>query len=398
MKNNSYFKYSVSLGVLLILLLSQAVPTFAASKSAGRFSPNLPGWKIVNSPNAGTFENVLNAAAAVSTNDIWAVGFYRYIVNYSDETLIEHWNGSSWAIVASPNPGPSLDHLNAVAAISANDVWAVGNYTDFNYNDQTIIEHWNGSSWNIVASPNPGPSYNHLNGITVLSASDIWAVGEYYNSAGEQTLIEHWDGSKWNIVPSPNGSPASNRLTSVVALSTNNVWAVGYYQTFSGYYYALIEQWNGKQWSIIPLSHVAAFDNELFGVTAVSANNIWAAGVYLNSQTKSDQTVIEHWNGKQWSVVPSPNPGPGDNLLFGICASSGNDVWAVGTFSNPNGYYHYDTLIEQWNGTSWNVSSSPNRGKDRSNRLNGVIAISATDVWTVGSHDLFRFTLTEHYT
>jgi hypothetical protein len=32
-----------------------------------------------------------------------------------------------------------------------------------------------------------------------------------------------------------------------------------------------------------------------------------------------------------WSVVPSPNVGQGGNDLFGVAAVSASDVWAVGT-------------------------------------------------------------------
>src|SRR5258706_5160860 len=85
--------------------------------------------------------------------------------------LIEHWNGSSWSVVSSPN---GSNELYAVAAVSANDVWAVG--------QQTIL-HWDGSSWNTV--PN-APSVG-LYGITVISANEIWAVGGY-----NKTLTMHW--------------------------------------------------------------------------------------------------------------------------------------------------------------------------------------------------------------
>src|SRR5690348_5630714 len=55
------------------------------------------------------------------------------------------------------------------------------------------------AAWNIVPSPNVGTT-SHLNSVSVISATDVWAVG--YSSTG--TLIEHWDGTSWSIVSSPN--------------------------------------------------------------------------------------------------------------------------------------------------------------------------------------------------
>ena len=43
------------------------------------------------------------------------------------------------------------------------------------------------------------------------------------------TLVEHWDGTTWSVVNSPNVTTDGNQLGGVVALATGNVWAVGSY-------------------------------------------------------------------------------------------------------------------------------------------------------------------------
>ena len=63
------------------------------------------------------------------------------------QTLVEHWNGSAWSVVPSPNaPGTRSNSLVSVSAVAANDVWAVG-YSLIGFTHQTLIEHWDGSSW-----------------------------------------------------------------------------------------------------------------------------------------------------------------------------------------------------------------------------------------------------------
>jgi hypothetical protein len=88
----------------------------------------------------------------------------------------------------------------------------------------------NCGSWNVVSSPNIGTGQNQLLGMTAISATDVWAVGDYTNSLGyEQTLTEHWDGTSWSVVSSPNVGTGYNYLEGVAAVSANNVWAVGEY-------------------------------------------------------------------------------------------------------------------------------------------------------------------------
>lgn len=49
-----------------------------------------------------------------------------------------------FTIVPTPN-GPQHNRLKAVAGFDANDVWAVGFTNGSSY--QTLVEHWDGSSW-----------------------------------------------------------------------------------------------------------------------------------------------------------------------------------------------------------------------------------------------------------
>jgi hypothetical protein len=183
---------------------------------------------------------------ALSANDIWAVGSFQNTVD-PIQTLIERWNGSSWSVVPSPDPGVSAaNYLSGIDAVSANDIWAVGAFQNTGtVGLNTLIEHWNGSNWSVIPSPNPssGAAYNTLNAIKAVSANNIWAVG-YTESATSNpnqtlsdTLIEHWNGSNWSIVPSPNPNALNvNYLRSVAAVSTNDIWIVGQFQTGAGFH------------------------------------------------------------------------------------------------------------------------------------------------------------------
>ena len=82
-----------------------------------------------------------------------------------------------------------------------------------------------------------------------LSASNAWAVGEYFDGSIDKTLIVHWDGSAWTQVPSPNVSGATqNVLKAVRGSSATNVWAVGYFVNSNNADKTLTLHWNGTSW------------------------------------------------------------------------------------------------------------------------------------------------------
>src|SRR5581483_4280598 len=101
----------------------------------------------------------------------------------------------SWNVVASPNNGTSV--LSGIATIAANDIWAVGSSSPSNkIYSKTLIEHWDGTNWSIIKSPNVPAVSNGLSGVTAVSATDIWAVGSTQARNGKGgALIEHWDGT-----------------------------------------------------------------------------------------------------------------------------------------------------------------------------------------------------------
>jgi hypothetical protein len=332
-----------------------------------------PNWVVVPSPNVGTSHNFLRGVACLSDTDCWSVG--SYAAGQVDQTLIQHWNGSVWSVVASPNAGSS-DILFAVAAISSSDVWAVGGY--YGSPEQTLVEHWNGTAWSIVTSPSPGTGNNSLYGVAEIASNDVWAVGYYYGGAGSQTLIEHWNGSAWSIMSSPSPGTIANPLWGVAAIASNDVWAVGYYAG-GAVGQTLAEHWDGSTWSVVSTPSPGTNNNGLWAVTAVGSGDVWAVGSYGN--TSASQTLVEHWNGSTWSVVSSPNTGSTD-ILYGVDAAAGNDASAIGDYVNGP---RTQTLVEHWDGSTWSIVSSPDVGSNN-NELVAIAMISGSDVWGVGDY------------
>jgi len=251
---------------------------------------NGASWSVVASPNATT-QNWLAAISATAANNAWAVGT-AFDVSYNSTTLVEHWNGSAWSIVSSPNPSSVSNQLSSVKAISASNVWAVGNsFVNTNFSP-TLIEHWDGQSWSIVSSPFVASKTNYLFGVATVSATNIWAVGYSVDPFQvSQTLIEHWNGTLWSIVSSPNGTGSSSNLRAIAVVSGKNIWAVGDATDLNGDN-TLVEHWNGTQWSIVTSPNPLQQSNILQAVARVpGTGQVWAVG-YASSQV-TDQTLTE---------------------------------------------------------------------------------------------------------
>ena len=377
----------ITVALLLAILSSSAGWTLVGAQSS---------WQVVPSPSPSAYGNSLTAIAAVSASDAWAVGMQTTF--YGTDTLIEHWNGTNWSVVASPNPiAPDQrgygNFLTGVSALSASDVWAVGSYySGADFQSKTLAIHWNGAQWNVIPTPNPGTpggdtfGDSKLLAVTALAPNNIWAVGYFESASTSQPLVVHWNGTKWGVVPSPNPSGSTNtRLNSIAAVSANNIWAVGnYYDSQTSASKTLILKWNGSAWNIVPSPSPSKQFNSLNGVTALSGKDIWVVGTKYVEW--SPETLILHWNGRRWKIVPSANPATGygtSNILQSVVAKSANDIWAVGMFQNENTDYHqHRSLIQHWDGTSWSLVGSPSPGK--SSELNGITASSDGALWAVG--------------
>jgi len=128
-----------------------------------------------------------------------------------------------------------------------------------------------------------------------------------------------------------------------------------------------------QSWSGLQPPSPGADANELSGVAVLSPCNAWTVGS-LNNGGGQQQTLVEHWNGAAWTVVPSPDPGSADDGLAGVRAVSASDIWAVGADDNPG---IEQTLIVHWNGHTWTQVTSPNPGGPGGfHALNGVTVIS----------------------
>lgn len=291
-------------------------------------------WVSVRVPrSAGSRATYLHGVSGTSPGDVWTVGtvFYLGPGGGTFRPAIFHWVGRRWTRVTAPDPtgratssgscvACARTELFGVDAVSPSDAWAVGAYRkptpvpgpsprSFGV-PQLFILHWDGHTWSQAAHNLPGAG---LTAVSEAFSTDVWAVGEAGNGQN-RTVTVHWDGSSWTRVSSPNPAGVGNRTV-----------------------------------------------NELHSVAAISPTDAWAVGQYQHCVCRStSKTMLLHWNGSAWTRVHSPNPGGPSNLndLYGVVAASATDVWAVGDYWRHRERF---PLVLHWDGSRWSRLRPPFR-------------------------------------
>lgn len=240
----------------------------------------------------------LSAISAASQGDAWAVGG-----NTVTGTLAEHWNGSSWQVYPVPRPHHFGAVLNGVVTLAPNDAWATGNAFPPDGAERALIEHWNGTSWQPANLPRPNPGRaNYLQAIAAVSASNVWAVGSYDDDGTYRPMALHWNGAAWRLqrMPSPPGKYVV--LTSLTMASASQGWAVGYIGRDDDKAFA--EHWNGTTWRRIT--------RPIHGQFLVAAANSPQAGTWILGKDFNHPSQIFALHCCPWRTVPPEPQTPND--------------------------------------------------------------------------------------
>jgi hypothetical protein len=291
----------------------------------------------VSSPNVGNFANALFAVTAKG-GLAWAVGYFiDSTSNFNAKSLILAWDGKTWNVVGHPHVG-TADQFFGVSAVSPTDIWAVGTTKDSSGKFTTLTEHFDGYDWDVVSSPNPGATSNQLHAVRAVSSNSVWAVGFQTGTQGPDIpVIEHWNGSQWSVVTPPSAGAFSTQLFGVAGVSDADVRAVGDKQDNVHNPKTLAEDGVNGVFSLRSSDNGSTGENHLYGIAAVSNDLAYAVGDALDPTTQNFNNLVQSCtdSGCSKETVPNPSQG-GNNQLGGVTVVSANDVWAVGTFDGPN--------------------------------------------------------------
>lgn len=318
-----------------------------------------PSWHIVVGPSVP--DGGLNAVSAPAPDDAWAVGEAPSkfpATNLPRHTLIEHWDGATWTVMAG---AATAGRFEDVAALDAGNVWVVGSTA----NETPIIEHWDGTQWNHTAEPwSLSPT-----AITTSASGEAWLAG--YNDMS--AMILHWNGVRWLRVMRRQKA----ELDDITAFSAKDIWAVGNDNEQK----LLALHWNGSRWKAYPMGAGAGHDLPvgLYSVAATSANDVWAVGsAHVAGLNGYDaDPVIRHWNGSRWTEVV---PTGGEATLVAVTATNGSGPWVSGndTFPFATSGGANGSFLAVHSGSTWKYTPTPQR------TINGLAADPSGTLWAVG--------------
>jgi hypothetical protein len=207
---------------------------------------NGTGWALVTSPSPRDVDgSELAGVACARATSCVAVGD-TFTKTGNTHTLAESWNGANWTIVASPNNSAGSENtLMSTFCTSASDCTAVGDYFALSGTSIPLIENWNGVSWTLVAGQTAS---GDLDSVSCPNASRCAAVGEGPNG----TFTEIRRGTTWRVVASPNPKGGLGGILAGASCATSSSCdAVGYDTgEASDTTYNLAETWNGVEWEL----------------------------------------------------------------------------------------------------------------------------------------------------
>lgn len=360
-----------------------------ARATAGTIIPSpITAMCQIASPNPG-MTNTLQAVSAVSARDVWAVGYQTTAArtvrtNYSALTM--HFDGANWQIVETPKVGDT-DVLSAVYSLPGGPTFAVGQSVKNSFAAPVMLQY-DGKGWSLMPSDlmaATGGTGMNLTSVIALSASDVWAVGYRSNNTSviEQAVALHYDGTSWKNVEVPRAG-VSTRFSSVAALSAKEIYAVGTLNGKMGRQ-PLFMRYDGEQWSRITVD----LPGTLSGVAAVDGA-VYAVGEkFVPSLTRDLTTsmLAIRYNPilDRWTTLDTAKFGTG--LHMNSVSAYGGIVYFAGYADNPASYDGSKSLIYSYNGQFLSQVRTPVLSV--TNRLKGIAATEG-DVWAVGEKNYFN--------
>lgn len=281
----------------------------------------------------------LFAITATSSTDVWAVG--AYVGASAVLTMIEHWNGTAWSLIGSPSPSSFDNELFGVSAWSSTDIWAVGEQTSASGQPfQSLAEHWNGTAWSLITTPNTTGD-NQVLWVAALEAGHAVGVGfGNFVPGTAPRQSESWDllapGTSTNNVSLGTGLGTGDNALIGVARAGASVWAVGFSRstlTNPRQTLAIPATWDSAghalTWDPVGTSaNPSAINSVLEAVTAISPYAFWATG-YQSASLSLDQTLTESYCARHFGLTaPASTP---INTAFSVTVTAQNGDGTTGT-------------------------------------------------------------------
>ena len=239
--------------------------------------------------------------------------------------------------------------------------------------------------WRLVAHANV-PT---LKSVVAISASDVWTVGEKRSGSAVAPMILHWNGRTLRRFASFRPAAADGSLTAVAASAPDNVWAVGTDSVpatpTAGRERAshpVVLRWDARSWKRVPTMGAL----ESLDVDAMRQDRAWMLERFVGEPGAGWFRLVR-WSGPRRTRT---NHFLRDVSVSALVASAPNRGWIVGACRDADGRNRLRPLILRWSGHSIRRDQTAlDTVRDAS--LSSISLVTPSEIWAAGDHLLIRY-------
>ena len=283
-------------------------------------------------------------AIAVSGNNVYVGGTFTNAGGVAANN-IALWNGSAWSTLdAGIASATNLFYTPIVSAIavSGGNVYVGGNFTNAGAVAALNVAQWDGSHWSAL-----GAGVGEMGaGVLALAMNNglVYAGGAFQHANGTNQVnsIAAWNGTRWSALGTGIGGTVA-----ALAVGDNNLYAGGRFTTAGGISSANLAVWNGSTWAAVG-GGVGTNLYDSVASLAVAAGNLYVGGMF-DSVDGLSATNLAVWTGSHWAAVGSDALGGNVNQL----AADGSNLYVSGYFHDI-GHLTVNHLAK-WNGSRWSA-------------------------------------------
>ena len=271
----------------------------------------------------GSANRVLAIAGLGS--DVYAGGNFTSVGGISVSN-IAHWDGANWW-----NMGVGFDSAVGALAAAPGAVYAGGSFTNVFDSSTFTANHiamWDGFNWYSLGSGvNPNSTVNTI----AVSGNNVYIGGTFTNASGvTANRIAMWDGANWNSLGTGSANGV-NGTVYTIAVNGTDVYIGGTFANAGNIAVGGVAHWNGASWSGLGSGVTNTSTAEVRALAFGADGKLYCCGRFTNV-SGLNANGIARWNGTTWEAMGS-GFFAASAVLRGLgFAFQGNDIYAVGTF------------------------------------------------------------------
>ncbi|MFE1316513.1 hypothetical protein [Kitasatospora phosalacinea] len=241
--------------------------------------------------------------------------------------------------------------VRSATPVGGRTTWALGTRTVGEGRERTSVEvayarDGADGPWRALVLP------EGVSGTTVTpdGSGGTWVTG---SRPGGTVSVSRYRAGHWQTqeAPLPAHAMGGGLNGFATAGDPDDVWAVGYYQPDDYLtFYGVIDHWDGKTWQQVPTPDLGTDYWTLSAVVANSPSDVWASG-NVGHEDGWARPLLLHYDGRTWSRVATPELDARPGELTSLLAAGPNDIWAAGAEIGPS---HRDKpIVAHYDGRSW---------------------------------------------